>query len=332
MDKKSFLVVGAGAWGTALSIQLANNGLTVSLTSNDKDNLRAIANTKENEHYLPGVQLPDAINIEPDYAGCIASSSSVLVCVKSKYFLSTLQSLSTHMSPEQNLIWATKGLDSEKGRPLSELVKQDFPKLKQTAVISGPSFAKDVAQGMPTAITLASENIENLIGLADLLTGRSFRVYTSTDIIGVQLGGVFKNIIAIAVGASDALGFGANTRAALITRGLGEMKRIGLAFGARPETFFGLSGLGDLVLTSTDNQSRNRQLGLLVGSGLSLDAAVKKLGTTPEGAHAVKAIYKKGALQESLPIAKAVYSILFEGVPAEGLVKQLMSRPIKEEH
>ena len=332
MDKKSFLVVGAGAWGTALSIQLANNGLTVSLTSNDKDNLRKIARTKENEHYLPGFQLPDAIKIEPDYAGCIASSSSVLVCVKSKYFLSALQALSPYMSSEQNLIWATKGLDSEKGRPLSELVKQDFPKLKKTAVISGPSFAKDVAQGMPTAITLASENIENLIDLADLLTGRSFRVYTSTDIIGVQLGGVFKNIIAIAVGASDALGFGANTRAALITRGLGEMKRIGLAFGARPETFFGLSGLGDLVLTSTDNQSRNRQLGLLVGSGLSLDAAIKKLRTTPEGVHAVNAIYKKGALQESLPIAKAVYSILFEGVPAEGLVKQLMSRPIKEEH
>ncbi len=185
---------------------------------------------------------------------------------------------------------------------------------------------------MPTAITLASENIGDLRELAGLLTGQSFRVYTSTDIIGVQLGGVFKNIIAIAVGASDALGFGANTRAALITRGLGEMKRIGLVFGARAETFFGLSGLGDLVLTSTDNQSRNRQLGLLVGSGLSLDAAVKKLGATPEGVHAVKAIYKKGALQESLPIAKAVYSILFEDVPAEGLVKQLMSRPIKEEH
>ena len=332
MDKKSFLVVGAGAWGTALSIQLANNGLTVSLTSNDKDNLREIAHTKENERYLPGFQLPDAINIELDYAGCIASSSSVLVCVKSKYFLSTLQALSTHMKPEQNLIWATKGLDSEKGRPLSELVKQDFSKLKKTAVISGPSFAKDVAQGMPTAITLASENIGDLRELAGLLTGQSFRVYTSTDIIGVQLGGVFKNIIAIAVGASDALGFGANTRAALITRGLGEMKRIGLVFGARAETFFGLSGLGDLVLTSTDNQSRNRQLGLLVGSGLSLDAAVKKLGATPEGVHAVKAIYKKGALQESLPIAKAVYSILFEDVPAEGLVKQLMSRPIKEEH
>ena len=332
MDKKSFLVVGAGAWGTALSIQLANNGLTVSLTSNDKNNLREIAHTKENKRYLPGFQLPDAINIELDYAGCIASSSSVLVCVKSKYFLSTLQALSTHMKPEQNLIWATKGLDSEKGRPLSELVKQDFSKLKKTAVISGPSFAKDVAQGMPTAITLASENIGDLRELAGLLTGQSFRVYTSTDIIGVQLGGVFKNIIAIAIGASDALGFGANTRAALITRGLGEMKRIGLVFGARAETFFGLSGLGDLVLTSTDNQSRNRQLGLLVGSGLSLDAAVKKLGATPEGVHAVKAIYKKGALQESLPIAKAVYSILFEDVPAEGLVKQLMSRPIKEEH
>ena len=332
MDKKSFLVVGAGAWGTALSIQLANNGLAVSLTSNDKDNLKELARAKENKRYLPGVQLPDAINIEPDYASCIASSSSVLVCVKSKYFLSALQALSAHMTPEQNLIWATKGLDSEKGRPLSELIKQDFSKLKKTAVISGPSFAKDVAQGMPTAITLASENIGDLRELAGLLTGQSFRVYTSTDIIGVQLGGVFKNIIAIAVGASDALGFGANTRAALITRGLGEMKRIGLVFGARAETFFGLSGLGDLVLTSTDNQSRNRQLGLLVGSGLSLDAAVKKLGATPEGVHAVKAIYKKGALQESLPIAKAVYSILFEGVPAEDLVKQLMSRPIKEEH
>ena len=163
------------------------------------------------------------------------------------------------------------------------------------------------------------------------MSSPSFRVYTSSDIVGVQLGGAFKNIIAIAAGASDALNLGANARTALISRGLEEMKSIGVAFGAKPETFFGLSGLGDLVLTSTDDQSRNRRLGLLIGSGISLDNAIEKLGTTPEGVHAVKALYNKQALHEGLPIANAVYSILFEGVPAESLVEKLMTRPLKEE-
>jgi len=331
MKKDNFLVVGAGAWGTALSVQLANNGLAVSLTSNDKDNLREIANTKENERYLPGIQLPDAINIEPDYSKCVASSSSVLVCVKSKYFLSTLQALSTHMTPEQNLIWATKGLDPDTGETFSETIKKKMPSLNKTAIISGPTFAEEVAQGKPTAITLASENIQELSGLASIMSSSLFRVYTSNDIVGVQLGGAFKNIIAIAAGASDALNLGANARTALISRGLEEMKSIGVSFGAKPETFFGLSGLGDLVLTSTDNQSRNRRLGLLIGSGISLDNAIEKLGTTPEGVHAVKALYNKQALHEGLPIANAVYSILFEGVPAESLVEKLMTRPLKEE-
>ena len=331
MKKDNFLVVGAGAWGTALSVQLANNGLAVSLTSNDKDNLREIANTKENERYLPGIQLPDAINIEPDYSKCVASSSSVLVCVKSKYFLSTLQALSTHMTPEQNLIWATKGLDPDTGETFSETIKKKMPSLNKTAIISGPTFAEEVAQGKPTAITLASENIQELSGLASIMSSSLFRVYTSNDIVGVQLGGAFKNIIAIAAGASDALNLGANARTALISRGLEEMKSIGVSFGAKPETFFGLSGLGDLVLTSTDNQSRNRRLGLLIGSGISLDNAIEKLGTTPEGVHAVKALYNKQALHEDLPIANAVYSILFEGVPAESLVEKLMTRPLKEE-
>ena len=235
------------------------------------------------------------------------------------------------MRPEQKLIWATKGLDPDTGETFSETIKQEMSSLNKTAIISGPTFAEEVAKGKPTAITLASENIQELSGLASAMSSSSFRVYTSNDIVGVQLGGAFKNIIAIAAGASDALNLGANARTALITRGLEEMKSIGISFGAKPETFFGLSGLGDLVLTSTDNQSRNRQLGLLIGSGISLDNAIEKLGTTPEGVHAVKALYNKQALQEGLPIANAVYSILFEGVPAESLVKKLMTRPLKEE-
>ena len=331
MAKESFLVIGAGAWGTALSIRLAKNGLEVSLTSRDKENLSEIRKTKQNKKYLPGINIPESINIKDEILPCLANSSSVLLCVKSTGFKKIAAELNNHMRPEQKLIWATKGLDPDTGETFSETIKREMPSLNKTAIISGPTFAEEVAKGKPTAITLASENIQELSGLASIMSSSLFRVYTSNDIVGVQLGGAFKNIIAIAAGASDALSLGANARTALITRGLEEMKSIGVSFGAKPETFFGLSGLGDLVLTSTDNQSRNRRLGLLIGSGMSPDKAIEELGTTPEGVYTVKALYNKQALQEGLPIANAVYSILFEGVPAESLVKKLMTRPLKEE-
>jgi glycerol-3-phosphate dehydrogenase (NAD(P)+) len=331
MAKESFLVIGAGAWGTALSIRLAKNGLEVSLTSRDKENLSEIRKTKQNKKYLPGINIPESINIEDEILPCLANSSSVLLCVKSTGFKKIAAELNNHMGPEQKLIWATKGLDPDTGETFSETIKREMPSLNKTAIISGPTFAEEVAKGKPTAITLASENIQELSGLASIMSSSLFRVYTSNDIVGVQLGGAFKNIIAIAAGASDALSLGANARTALITRGLEEMKSIGVSFGAKPETFFGLSGLGDLVLTSTDNQSRNRRLGLLIGSGMSPDKAIEELGTTPEGVYTVKALYNKQALQEGLPIANAVYSILFEGVPAESLVNKLMTRPLKEE-
>ena len=331
MAKESFLVIGAGAWGTALSIRLAKNGLDVSLTSRDKEALSAINKIKENKKYLPGIKIPESINIENEILPCVANSSYILLCVKSTAFKKIAAELNAQMNDDQKLIWATKGLDPDTGETFSETIKREMPSLNKTAVISGPTFAEEVAKGKPTAITLASENIQKLSSLASIMSSSSFRVYTSSDIVGVQLGGAFKNIIAIAAGASDALSLGANARTALISRGLEEMKSIGVAFGAKPETFFGLSGLGDLVLTSTDNQSRNRQLGLLIGSGMSLGTAIEKLGTTPEGVHAVKALYNKQALHEGLPIANAVYSILFEGVPAESLVEKLMTRPLKEE-
>ena len=331
MAKESFLVIGAGAWGTALSIRLAKNGLEVSLTSRDKENLSEIRKTKRNKKYLPGINIPESINIKDEILPCLANSSSVLLCVKSTGFKKIAAELNNHMRPEQKLIWATKGLDPDTGETFSETIKREMPSLNKTAIISGPTFAEEVAKGKPTAITLASENIQELSGLASIMSSSLFRVYTSNDIVGVQLGGAFKNIIAIAAGASDALSLGANARTALITRGLEEMKSIGVSFGAKPETFFGLSGLGDLVLTSTDNQSRNRRLGLLIGSGMSPDKAIEELGTTPEGVYTVKALYNKQALQEGLPIANAVYSILFEGVPAESLVNKLMTRPLKEE-
>lgn len=331
MAKESFLVIGAGAWGTALSIRLAKNGLEVSLTSRDKKNLSEIRKTKQNKKYLPGINIPESINIKDEILPCLANSSSVLLCVKSTGFKKIAADLNNHMRPEQKLIWATKGLDPDTGETFSETIKREMPSLNKTAIISGPTFAEEVAKGKPTAITLASENIQELSGLASIMSSSLFRVYTSNDIVGVQLGGAFKNIIAIAAGASDALSLGANARTALITRGLEEMKSIGVSFGAKPETFFGLSGLGDLVLTSTDNQSRNRRLGLLIGSGISPDKAIEELGTTPEGVYTVKALYNKQALQEGLPIANAVYSILFEGVPAESLVNKLMTRPLKEE-
>ena len=331
MNKESFLVFGAGSWGTALSIQLHKAGNAVFLTSFDETNLSKTKAEKENKKYLPGIKIPKGISIGVINEEAIARSSSILICVKSPGFIKAISLLGAKTA-NKKIIWATKGFDPDSGSFLSSSVENILGKTTQEGVISGPTFAEELAIGKPAALTLATKKILNPGALAKSMSSDSLRVYTSDDMIGVQFGGGFKNIIAIAAGISDGLGLGANAKAALITRGLEEMKQLGMVLGAKEKTFFGLSGLGDLVLSSTDNQSRNRALGGLIGSGQSFAASVEGLGSKPEGANAIKALVKNGVVTADHPISYSVYRVLYEGLGPAEAAKSLMERPIGDEH
>ena len=331
MNNESFLVFGAGSWGTALSIQLYKAGNKVFLTSFDETNLSKTKTEKENKKYLPGVEVPEGISIGPISEEAIARSTSILICVKSPGFIEAVSLLGPTMT-NKKIVWATKGFDPDNGSFLSGAIEGMLGGAIQTAVISGPTFAEELAMGKPAALTLATKNILNPSRLAEAMSGDSLRVYTSEDMIGVQFGGGFKNIIAIAAGISDGLGLGANAKAALVTRGLEEMKHLGVALGAEKKTFFGLSGLGDLVLSSTDNQSRNRALGGLIGSGQSFSSSIERLGSTPEGANAIKTLVKNKIVTADQPISFSVYQVLYENLSPSEAAKVLMERPIGDEH
>lgn len=256
----------------------------------------------------------------------------VLIAIPSKAFREFLQSLKPHISPEVPVFWASKGFEIETGKFLHELVCEELPG-HHYGVVSGPTFASEVARGLPAAVTCAGDDDAATSSFASLLHGNRFRCYTSEDVIGVELGGALKNILAIAVGAADGLGFGANTRAALMTRGLSEVMRLGKSLGARQETLMGLAGLGDLILTCTDDQSRNRRFGLAIGQGMTVEQAEIEVGQTVEGLRAAKAIYNMSReLDLDLPIMAQVYYVLYEGKEPLEAVKSLEDRPQKAEH
>jgi glycerol-3-phosphate dehydrogenase (NAD(P)+) len=263
---ESIAVLGAGSWGTALAIQLAHAGRKVVLWGREADDLGSLQEKRENQRYLPGCPFPDSLLVEPSLAGAL-SADEVLVVVPSHVLRGLLQAIKMTGRTPKRISWATKGLEPETAKLAHEVVGEELGSLPM-AVLSGPTFALEVGKGLPTAITVAGDAV-----LADFMAaalhGRHFRAYTSTDIVGVELGGAAKNVVAIGAGLSDGLGFGANARVALITRGLAEIMRLGRALGADTETFLGLAGMGDLVLTCTDNQSRNRRMGLALAAGKS---------------------------------------------------------------
>jgi len=326
----SFLIFGAGAWGTALALQLARSNNKVVLSSFDENNLAQIKKNHENKKYLPGFKLPKEVLVEPFSESLAERSDSVVICVKSPYFNDALTLLKDSFY-DKNLLWATKGFDPNNGGLLSSMVLEVVGDSTKTAVLSGPSFAEELADGKPAAITLATNKIENSVLLAESMSNKSLRIYLSTDPVGVQLGGGLKNVIAIAAGISDGLGLGANAKAALVTRGLDEITSLGILLGASEKTFMGLSGVGDLMLSSSDDKSRNRSLGLAVGGGLSLNDAAKLQNGTPEGAHAIKTLVEKGVVNSKQPVLYSVYEALYSGANLSTIVKDLMLRPIKEE-
>lgn len=326
-------VLGAGSWGTALAIQLARASRPAVLWGRDRTQLSALQADRRNVRYLPEAPFPDPLRIEPDLARAVQCSRDVLIAVPSHALRSTLQAISAHLASDARVAWATKGFELSSGLLPHEVARDVLGARVPTAVLSGPTFAREVGAGLPTAMTVAASDAAFARELAQSMSGLSFRAYTSTDVVGVEVGGAIKNVLAIGAGISDGLGFGANTRIALITRGLVEMTRLGVALGARRETFMGLAGLGDLVLTCTDNQSRNRRFGLGLASGDDVEGAQRAIGQVVEGvaaARAVREVAQRNAVE--MPICEQVYAVLYEGVAPKAAVKELMTRALKPEN
>lgn len=326
-------VIGAGSYGTALAMCLARNGVATYLWGRSKEHLAHMSQTRENTQYLPGYHFPDSLQLEPDIAKAISHSEDILVVVPSHAFAETLQLLAPHLTAQHRIVWATKGLEPKTGRLLMDVAADIVGPSRPFAVLSGPTFAKEMAAGLPTAISLATTNDELATAIAAKLhCEKSFRVYHNDDVIGVQLGGAVKNVIAIGAGLADGLGFGANARTALITRGLAEMSRLGCAMHAKPDTFTGMAGLGDLVLTCTDNQSRNRRFGLALGAGSNVTDAIAEIGQVVEGFRNTEEVHALSArMGVEMPICEQIYQVLYEGKNVKLAAQALLSRSPKNE-
>ncbi|WP_130832677.1 NAD(P)H-dependent glycerol-3-phosphate dehydrogenase [[Erwinia] mediterraneensis] len=330
----SISVIGAGSYGTALAITLARNGHPVLLWGHNPQHLAQLQADRCNRAFLPDVAFPDNLILEPDLARAITASRDVLIVVPSHVFGDVLQQIQPHLRADSRIVWATKGLERETGRLLQDVAREILGESIPLAVISGPTFAKELAAGLPTAISLASTDAQFADDFQQRLhCDKSFRVYSNPDFIGVQLGGAVKNVIAIGAGMSDGIGFGANARTALITRGLAEMSRLGAALGADPTTFMGMAGLGDLVLTCTDNQSRNRRFGIMLGQGADVETAQRNIGQVVEGyknTKEVRALAERFGVE--MPITEQIYQVLYCEKPAREAALTLLGRARKHEN
>jgi glycerol-3-phosphate dehydrogenase (NAD(P)+) len=324
-------VIGAGSWGTALAIQLAREGHCARLWGRDGLQLEAMRRARRNERYLPDAAFPDALQVAPKLSQALNGARDALIAVPSHAFRATLEDIKPHLSRGTRVAWATKGFEVETGL-LPHQVAIEVLGSRPGAVLSGPTFAKEVGAGLPTAMTVASHDESFAKELALSLSGPSFRAYTQSDIMGVEVGGAVKNVIAIGSGIADGMGYGANTRVALIARGLAEMMRLGVRLGAARETFMGLAGLGDLVLTCTDDQSRNRRFGMALGRGLTMSEAQNEIHQVIEGLPAARAVCAvAGRLGVEMPICQEIYRVMYEGRPVRDAVQALMGREVRSE-
>ena len=325
-------VLGSGSWGTALAIQFARAGRPTRLWGRNAAQLAQMREARCNLRYLPEARFPDLIEIAATQQAALAGAADVLVAVPSSGFRALLGELAPKLARDTCVAWATKGFELDTGLLPHQVAQQVLGSSRAMAVLSGPTFAREVGAGLPTAMVVASADETYAMRIADDLASPGFRTYISTDIAGVEIGGAVKNVIAVGAGLSDGLGFGANMRVALITRGLNEMTRLGVALGARERTFMGLAGLGDLVLTCTDDQSRNRRCGLALARGLSVDEAMREIGQVVEGYHAARVLRAVSRrLQLDLPVCEGICRILFDGVAASEVMRELMARPAQAE-
>ena len=327
MATEPITVLGAGSWGTALAIQLATRQDTL-LWGHEPDVMATLSASRENNNFLPGIHFPERLGIEADLATAVAASRDLLVVVPSHAFREVICNIKDLLKDDSRIAWATKGLEHGTGKFMSDVLDEELGTQYPAAVVSGPTFALEVARGLPTALTVASHNPTFANEMAARLHGGAMRAYTSDDILGVQLGGTVKNVLAIAAGITDGLELGANSRAALITRGLAEIIRLGDAMGVRRETLMGLSGVGDLILTCTDDLSRNRRLGLALGRGTPLEVAAQEIGQVVEGFNTAREVVQLAhKYRVDMPISDQVYRILHEGLSPQAAEHNLLSRP-----
>lgn len=326
-------VLGAGSWGTALALQLERSGSHAILWGRDPEHVADMASSRRNKRYLPDIEIPEAVQLEADIHAAVRAADHVLLVTPSYAFASTINLIKADLSPGQGVAWACKGFEPGSGRLLHQVAAGLLPESVPLAIVTGPSFAKEVAMDLPTAVTVAGSDEGFTEVMASALHGGRFRAYTSDDMIGAELGGAVKNVMAVATGICDGMALGDNARAALITRGLAEMMRLGQALNARPETLMGLAGAGDLILTCTGDFSRNRQLGLLLGKGRTLEQALAEIGQVVEGVNSAAEVQRL-ALQHdiNMPITEQVNGIIHTGWdPVEG-VARLLAREQKAEY
>jgi glycerol-3-phosphate dehydrogenase (NAD(P)+) len=330
---RPIVVMGAGSWGTALAIQFARGGGPAVLWGRAEDEPERLARERENVRYLPGAKFPPSLRIEPDLGKALASGDDVVLVVPSSVLRAVLGDIRPRLGPKARVAWASKGFELATGKLPHQVAREVLGATVPIAVLSGPTFAREVGQGLPTAIAVASEDPEFARALAERISFGGFRAYTQADIVGVEIGGAVKNVLAIATGCSDGLGYGSNSRVFLITRGLAELMRLGVALGAKRETLMGLAGLGDLVLTCTDDQSRNRRFGRALAAGKPVDEAITEIGQVVEGYHAAEAVHRVAQQHGvDMPICKFVYDVLHGGVPLEQVVKEMLSREVTSEN
>ena len=325
-------VIGAGSWGTALAILLSGNDVYTTLWGHLPEQMKLLQDQRSNEEFLPGIKFPDTLHPCINLEDAMADIDDVLVVVPSHVFRIVLEQIKPYLSDSARVCWATKGLENGTAKLLDEIARECLGDTIPLGVVSGPTFARELAEGLPTAITIASTDSEFSSYMASIMCNHQFRAYTSTDVIGVEIGGAVKNILAIAAGIADGLGFGANTRAALITRGLHEIMRLGTRLGGHAETFMGLAGMGDLVLTCTDNQSRNRRFGIALSNGMSQQQALDSIGQVVEGIQTAKEINRlANKLGIEMPITTQVYRVLYEDLEPRLAVQELFERELKAE-
>lgn len=329
MKENTVAILGAGSWGTAVAIHIAKQGYKVMLWARNPQHVLEMQSNRINSRYLPDIKFPETLIPSSDINSCVDNAGTTIIAVPSHAFADLLSLMKV---PSNGIAWLTKGIDKNTNRLLSDVVAEHWGENLPAAIISGPSFASEVGQGLPTALVVAGNNIDYLNHLRNILHHQYLRVYTSRDIVGVQLCGAVKNVLAIACGVSDGMKFGANARAALITRGLAEMKRLGLALNAKPDTFMGLAGIGDLILTCTDDQSRNRRFGLMIGQKIAAKDAEEKIKQVIEGKHNAAQICSIAAkLQIQMPICQEINELLQGKINAKEALKNLMGRPPNDE-
>ena len=329
---KKVSVIGAGSWGSALAVLLANNGHEVTLWTHDPHEIEMLSTKREQVEKLPGVKLPDNIMIEADLKTALTDEDVVVMAVPSPVVRMVAKQMSPFIKDGQIIVNVAKGIEGVTYKTLSDIIEEEIPNA-EVCVLSGPSHAEEVGRGIPTTVVVGAKNKETAEMLQDVFMNKVFRVYTSSDIVGIELGGALKNVIALAAGTVDGLGYGDNTKAALMTRGIAELTRLGEALGGKPETFSGLTGVGDLIVTCTSVHSRNRKAGYLMGKGMTAEEAMKEVKMVVEGVYSAKAalgLAKK--CNVAVPIVEAVNRVLFENADPKEEVSNLLLRERKQEH